>query len=452
MGLVDRVGQRAKAWSEPLLWQAAELASSSYVYGGGSYSAEYERIENDFASYVAGAYKGTSPVFAAVDRRRQVFAQARFAWQRMRGGRPGELFGDPSLRLLEQPWPNGTTGELLSHMEYDGSLAGNFYSTTVDDWGTIGAEAKRSSSCRIVRMRPDWTRLVIKAPSGNPWALDARVVAYEYQPPAVGAALRPEPVTLLPSEVTHYSPKPDPVARFRGMSWLTPVITEILADKAATAHKLKFFENGAIHSMALKYPEGTPPALLREYKRIYDEEYKGADNAYKTFHVAGADPIPVSANFEQMDFKSTQGAGETRISSASGVPASILGISEGLQGSTLNAGNFGAARRLFVDTTVRDLWSMAAPALGVLLTSPGSDTRLWTDDRDIPFLREDAADNAQIRREDAVTIRNLVDAGYHPDAAVEYVRTGDLSVLKGQHSGLFSVQLQKPMPTLGAAA
>lgn len=463
MGLVDRVDQRAAGRRKAFAGTGtredlARTLEAAFSWGSGAYSQEYERIENDFRSYVAGAYKGDGIVFSAIDRRQQVFSQARFMWQRMRNGRPADLFTSADLRLLEQPWPNGTTGELLAHMEFDGSLAGNFYSTTADDWGTVGAEAKKSSSCRIVRMRPDWTRMVIKAPSGNPWALDARVVAYEYQPPAAGAAVRPDPVILLPNEVTHYSPKPDPVARFRGMSWLTPVIKEILADKAATAHKLKFFENGAIHSMALKYPEGTPPELLRQYKRIYDEDYRGVENAYRTLHVAGADPIPVSANLKELDFKSTQGAGETRISAASGVPASILGINEGLQGSTLNAGNFGAARRLFVDTTIRDLWSKAAPSLGVLLTSPGSDTRLWTDDRDIPFLREDAADNAQIRREDAVTIRNLVDAGYHPDAAVEFVRTGDLSVLKGEHSGLFSVQLQKPgapgapMPTLGAAA
>ena len=90
-----------------------------------------------------------------------------------------------------------------------------------------------------------------------------------------------------------------------------------------------------------------------------------------------------------------------------------------------------------------------------MLSRPGPDVRLWVDGRDIPFLHEDAKDDAVIRAGDATTVRNLVDAGFAPDAAIEFVRTGDLSVLKGTHSGLFSVQLQKPgsspMPTLGAA-
>jgi hypothetical protein len=228
------------------------------------------------------------------------------------------------------------------------------------------------------------------------------------------------------------------------MSWLTPVIREVMADKAAAEHKLKFFQNGAVHSTALKYPAGTSPTQLREYKAIYDAEYKGTGNAWKTFHIAGADPIPMSVNLKDLDFKSVQGSGETRIAVASGVPAVILGISEGLQGSSLNTGNFAAARRLFVDTTVRDLWSTAAAALEALFVSPGSDVHLWYDDRDIPFCREDASDDADIRSKDAMTLKTITEAGYAPDAAVKYVLTGDLSVLTGTHTGMYSVQLQTP--------
>jgi hypothetical protein len=50
----------------------------------------------------------------------------------------------------------------------------------------------------------------------------------------------------------------------------------------------------------------------------------------------------------QLDFKATQGAGETRIAAAAGVHPVIAGLSEGLAGSSLNAGQLlvgGAARR-----------------------------------------------------------------------------------------------------------
>lgn len=438
--LVPARGRR-KAWSEPPFWSLDPYRHALWGQG----SSERERIENDFEGYVQGAYKGSGVVFACIDRRQQVFSQARFQWREFRRGVPGDLFGSPELALLENPWPNGTTGELLAHMESDASLAGNFYATTVDDAGRVGGSAAGPGR-RLVRLRPDWVSLVIDAPSGNPFNLDARVVAYVYEPTVAGVgASKPEPVTLLPSEVCHYSPKPDPVARFRGMSWLTPVLEEISADRAATRHKSRFFRNGATPNMAIVFGPDTAPEAFQSFVESFNESHRGAENAYKTLFLAGgADVKPLSMDFRQMDFKATQGAGETRIAAAAGVPAAILGISEGLQGSSLNAGNFGAARRLFVDSTMRDLWAKAAASLQVLVRPPSEGAALAVDDRDIPFLREDAKDRAEIRAADAQTLRTLIDGGWSPDAAVDFVTANDLKRLRGQHTGMVPVQLQPP--------
>ena len=54
---------------------------------------------------------------------------------------------------------------------------------------------------------------------------------------------------------------------------------------------------------------------------------------------------------------------------------------------------------------------------------------------------KDAADIASTQ---AMAVRNLVDAGFQPDAAVLAVYTGNFAALSGQHSGLYSVQLQAP--------
>jgi phage portal protein BeeE len=374
-----------------------------------------------------------------------VFSQARFGWRERRRGVLGDFFGSPELSLLENPWPNGTTGELLSHMETDASLAGNSYWTICDDRGRFGASASGPTR-RLVRMRPDWVTLVIDAPSGNAFGLDARVVAYVFEPAVGGAGVNPpDPVTLLPSEVCHYSPKPDPVARWRGMSWLTPALEEIMADKAATRHKGKFFRNGATPNMAIKFDKDTSPEAFQEFVEGFNSAHQGAEKAYKTLFLAGgADVVPLSVDFKQLDFKVTQGAGETRIAVDAGVPAAILGISEGLSGSSLNAGNFGAARRLFVDTTIRDLWNKAAPSLQALIVRPNDRAELHVDDREIPFLREDARDRAEIRAKDASTLRTLSDGGWEPDAAVDFVTADDLKQLRGRHSGLIPVQLQPP--------
>jgi hypothetical protein len=189
--------------------------------------------------YVAGAYKANGPVFATILARQLVFSEARFQWRTFSNGRPGPLFGSPALSLLEKPWPNGTTGELLSRMEQDASLAGNAYETLADDLGNLGRSATGPGR-RIVRIRPDWVQIVIGSFSGDPFDLDAKPLGYLYRP-ATAVVGRPDTwggeVLLLPSEVAHYSPIPDPIARFRGMSWLTPVLNEITSDKAATTHK-----------------------------------------------------------------------------------------------------------------------------------------------------------------------------------------------------------------------
>jgi phage portal protein BeeE len=444
--LLDAFRPGVKSFSQPNFWDYPDPSAWSGItlWGGGS--PDREKIENDFQGYVTGAYKASGVVFACIAARQYVFSEARFQYRRFTNGRPEPLFGDASLSLLEQPWPGGTTGELLARMEVDASLAGNFYATTADDAGRFGAASAGGAGRRIVCMRPDWVTLVIGSRSGDPYALDARVIAYEYAPPANSKTKGdPQKVLLLPSEVCHYSPLPDPTARFRGMSWLTPVIQEISSDLAATKHKLKFFQNGAVPGLVFSLPREVTKDQFDEFRTIVDGEHSGADNAYKSIYtLQGTDVTVAGADLRQLDFKATQGAGETRIAAAARVHPVVVGLSEGLAGSSLNAGNYSAARRSFADGTVRPLWRMAAASLQNLITPPDPGASLWFDDRDVAFLREDAKDQADIQAVQATALRALIDGGWNPDAAVAFVQTTDLAKLLGQHSGMLSVQLQTP--------
>jgi hypothetical protein len=49
-------------------------------------------------------------------------------------------------------------------------------------------------------------------------------------------------------------------------------------------------------------------------------------------------------------------------------------------------------------------------------------------------------------------MKQLTEGGWEPDSVVDAVVAGDLSRLKGNHSGLFSIQLQQPGPKAPAAA
>jgi phage portal protein BeeE len=433
-GRVFNFGGTGGSWEQPPFWTGEAVRDA-------------QEIDQHFEGYISGAYKANGIVFTCILIRLLIFSQVRFQFQRMVGGRPTELWGNDSLSLLENPWPNGTTGELLARMEQDASLAGNFFATEIND----------QDGRRIRRMRPDWVTIVTgsRAESAkghdpiNPFSLDARVVGYMYEPKA--GLNRPDPVLLLPRQVCHWSPIPDPDAQWRGMSWLTPIVNEIKADHAATKHKLKYFEHGTVGGIAITYDKSVSQTAVERFAKMWKEQHAGVDNAYKTFHLGGgADSKVLGADLKQLDFKLTQGAGETRIASASGVGAVMAQFSEGLAGSSLNAGNFAAARRRVADIWLRTQWQSAATALSPF-AKPPTGNRLWYDGRDVPFLQEDERDAAEIQAAQATTIRTLVDGGFFADDVVTAVTNGDLKSLVGKHSGLFSAQLQEPGADKGGA-
>jgi phage portal protein BeeE len=400
-----------------------KFGAAAYPILSSGSGVNVEDIENSFVGYVRGAYKSDGIVFACMLARQMLFSEARFQFQQMRKGRPGDLFGSPDLTILERPWPNGTTGELLSRMIQDADLAGNFFAV--------------SEGNRLRRLRPDWVDIVLTAPPDQ--AIKSDVAGYLYHPGGVGNA---EPVTYMPDQVVHWSPVPDPEAQYRGMSWLTPAIREIQADMAATDHKLRFFENGATLQTVLTLGESVTADQFKTFVRQFREAHQGVANAYEPLFLGGgADAKVIGTDLRQLDFKNTQGANETRIAADSGIHPVILGLSEGLAGSSLNAGNFNAARRLTADKALRPLWRMAAAALETVIRVP-TGARLWYDDRDIAFLREDRKDLAEIQATEAQSIRTLLDAGWEATSVVAAVQAQDWSLLT--HSGLFSVQLQPP--------
>lgn len=404
--------------------------AKAFTFGGmkyplmnmGQFGTTAEEIENSFTGYVQGAYKRNGVVFSVMLARHLLFTEARFQFQAMNQGRPGNLYGTGELSILEAPWPNGTTGELLGRMDQDAGLAGNFY-------------AAREAG-RIRRLRPDWTSIILTAPPEE--AVESDVAGYLYRPGGLGSKHAGK--TYLPHEICHWSPIPDPEAQYRGMSWLTPVLDEIRADHGATVHKGRYFDNAATPSMIVAFKESVTEDQFDQFMESLRADHAGAGNAYKTMFLAGgADAQVVGANLAQMDFKKTQGAGETRIAAAGGVPPIIVGLSEGLDSATYS--NYGMARRKFGDHWARPSWRSAAASLSTMVTVPPG-SRLWYDDRDIAFLREDQKDQAEIQGLESRTIRTLVDAGYEPESVKAAVLAQDWSLLT--HSGLYSVQLQPP--------
>ena len=430
MGLIER-WRRFMGIEEQreLIWPWMDkLGFSNYGLGlNTTMVGQKELPPAGFAGAVGTLLKGNPVVFACVAVRMRVFTEARFAFQRMRAGRPEGLFSNDDIAVLEDPWPGGTTGDLLGRVLLSADLAGNAY--------------VMRDGPRLQVLRPDWVSIVSGVPNdddSNGWSIGARVLGYAYQPGGPGGGR--DPIPLFPRQVAHFAPVPDPMQPWRGMSWLAPLIREVMADSAASAHKLAFFENAATPNMKVMADPQLTPEKFKEFVKLFTETHEGVAGAYKTLFLSGgADATVIGANLRQMDFKQTQGAGETRIAAAAGVPPVLVGLSEGLQAATYS--NYGQARRAFADEWARPTWRNFAGSLSSIIPTPG-DSRLWYDDRDIPFLQEDQKDAAEILQVRAATIETLVRAGFDWNAVVKAVDAGDLSTLK--HTGLFSVQLQPP--------
>jgi phage portal protein BeeE len=375
-----------------------------------------------YSGLVSWAYETNAVVYAVEQVRVQLFAEASFRW-RWRGS--GKYFGNADLDILRRPWLNGTTGDLLTRMLLDADLSGDAF-------------VLRSGAPPVLtRLRPDWVTVITDR---NPWVAGAEVVSYAYQPggPAGGAT----PVSYDVSQVAHFAPSPDPLSPKRGMSWLTPVIREISADIGMTEHKRSFLVNGATPNLVVSLDPTISKAAYDQWVATFKEGHRGTRNAYETMFLGGgAKAEVVGKDLQQLDFKLVQGAGETRIAAAAGVPPVIVGLSEGLQAATYS--NYGQARRRFADGTMRPLWRNLCGSLETILRRP-SGADLAIDDTDIAFLKDDMKDRAEIQSTNASAIGQLVKDGFTPESAVLAITTNDLTNLV--HTGLYSVQLQPPMP------
>lgn len=427
MRLIDRLRPTQPAIERQSLEDfITQFSFQNAIYGasGLSGSGNGETIPNNFTAYVTQAYQKSGVVGACISARMLLFSQARFQWRRRS---TSEVFGDTALAALERPGPSRTTGELLAAMEVDVSLAGNAY---------VARRARRGQTPVLRRLRPDWVTIVIDSPNDDPNHLDSEVVGYLYQAGGSGGA---KPETLDVSEVAHFSPMPDPLAQHRGMSWLTPVLDEILSHSSFTTHKRTFADNAAVIPYAVMYPEMEEEEfkkLIRAFRRQHEE---GEQRGRSVHLMGGADIKPLGANLQELDFKSVQGASETMVCANARVPAVVAGVSEGLSGSSLNAGNYSQSRRQFADGWAHPSWEMVSAALEKLVRPRPSGTELWYVTDEVPFLREDRKDAAEIQQIKAGSIRTLIDGGYTAESVVSAVEAEDYSLLV--HTGKLSVQL-----------
>lgn len=378
--------------------------------------AEYAR-----GAYGAQGYPGNSVVFAAIDRRMSVFSEAAFKWRQLSDKK---LFGKAGygLEKLETPWPGGTSGDLWARMEQDASLAGNAF---IRDCGR-----------RLERLRPDWVTIVSRVVEDDFGEEVREVIGYAFDPqgedPDRGATFYPV------NEVAHWAPIPDPLANWRGMSWLTPVVRELTGDARMSEYREKFFTNAATPNLVIRYSQKIAPERVERLRTAIQARHTGAENAFGTLVLdEGADLTIVGQDMVGSAFDALQAAGETRICMASGVPAIVVGARLGLEASQI--GEYQQAMRAFADLKMRPNWRSACGALQKLVTPPPG-SQLWFDVTDVSALQQGEKDAADTSFQQVQSIVQLTMQGFTAESAVQAVVAGDMSLLK--HTGAQSVQVQ----------
>lgn len=379
-----------------------------------------------FEAYAIQLFGANPVVWAAESIRKAVFSQAEFVWRDITSGQA--TGASPSLELLRRPWPAGSTSRLLTKALLHADLGGNAYVLRAPQ-----------GPPRLQLMRPDRVTIILGSqlePDDPSLAEDAELAGYMYTPPGG------RPRLYFPDQVGHIAFMPDPLATFRGMSWLTPVVREIQGDKIMTEHKLKFFEQGATPNLVIRFDADQTIKQVKAFKELAEEENTGLENAYRTLYMGGgADATVVGSNLAQLDYSTTQGKAETRILMAAGVHPVIAGASEGMQGASLNAGNFGQVRRIFSDIRLQDMWNEASAGLESIVTPPAG-ARLAVNHSHIPFLQDDAKDEAEIQRSQSRAIAQYVREGFTPESVVDAIATNDVTKLVFDER-FISVQLQK---------
>jgi hypothetical protein len=240
VSLLDRISARSRGEVERRYsadqWINEYLIPSQFQFGGASYpfglntlyaNNRIQEISQTLPGYLH-ALRQSPPAFAAQMVRALVLSQVRFTFRNLPSSpTPRRTFGNRDLAPLERPWKNATTGELVSRMEWHAGVAGNAYVHRQTD--------------RLRVLRPDWVMLVYgsqQEPDDAAHALDGELLGYAYC--NLGFTSGNKPQTLLPADVAHWSPIPDPEAAGIGMSWITPAVREIQGDLAATEHKLQY--------------------------------------------------------------------------------------------------------------------------------------------------------------------------------------------------------------------
>ena len=399
MRLLERIVDRYRSG----YWEG--MASGAAVWTSWAADRGRELPEQSLVAQARQAYGTNGVVFACILARMMLLSEATF---KLRSKTDKSLYGTQDLRILEFPWPNGSTGELWARMEQDLSLAGNCFL-----W--------KAQPDLLVRLPPDQVTIVSAERVDAIGRVYREVIGYDWDPKVTAGDQGQGAQSFTVDEVAHWSHYPDPGASWRGRSWLTSVLPDVYADSGMVEYKTQYLDHGSPIT-AIKYPMKLQPATIDAATDRVTARFGGVANAFRTLILdQGADPV-LGAGLKDLDYAAVQAVGEERICAAAGVPAAVLGLKEAEGNSS-----YQAEMRRFADLTCRPLWRSGCAALQKLVPNiPDRGVQLWFDTSDIAALQAAETERAQVTQVNMAAILTGVQAGMTRDSVIAAVTSGDL--------------------------
>ena len=396
MGFLDRFIPARKA-------EANEVIVSTVINATDS---GFTSPDASYSNFAREGYAGNELVFACI---REIATSTAEAQLCLYDANHEKIDNAPLAQLIAEPAEGMTQYEFLENLITHLQIAGNAY---------VLKERARVGVVSLMLLRPDRMEVI---PGGG----------YSYE---VGGKKY-----MIPAEDIGHLKFPNPNNDFYGLSPLQVLAKQINLDTDATTFTKAFFNNAGVPSGILK---------LRRKLSHQDEAdrlraaWRGQFQGNKNWHRIAI--LDEDASYEkmgstlgEMEIPSLRNLSESRICSALGVPAILVGANIGLQRSTFS--NYAEARESFWEETLLPLYRRIEQFMVGLLEPefPRERGYLEFDFSKVRALQEDedAMVNRQLVRSQIAS--QLITAGFTPEAALQAAGIED----ELEHTGFLPTSL-----------
>ena len=404
MGFLDRFIPARKAEANEAVVSAVINATDN---GFTSPDASY-------GNFAQEGYAGNELVFACI---REIATSTAEANLCLYDANHDKIDNSPLANLIAKPANGQTQYEFLENLITHLQIAGNAY---------VLKERARVGVVSLMLLRPDRMSVI---PGGG----------YSYE---VGGKKY-----MIPAEDVGHLKFPNPNNDFYGLSPLQVLAKQINLDTDATTFTKAYFNNAGVPSGILKLRRKLSNQDEADRLRsAWHNKFQGNRNWHRIAILdEDATYEKMGGTLGEMEIPALRNLSESRICSALGVPAILVGANIGLQRSTFS--NYAEARESFWEETLLPLYRRIEQFMVGLLEPefPRERGQLEFDFSEVRALQEDedAMVNRQLVR--AQIANQLITAGFTPSAALQAAGIEDELEHTGYLPTSLSVLGQRPV-------